>query len=566
MIVTWCIFLILSAAPGALVATQMWRNETYHIGQLSLRSNEKILFDITSIVRAKEDLDVFRSITSFFIIGLLTSGFLLFMGGLVLSVLYLISVYTGTAKLGLFLAAVPSLATPAFIGIPGVLIVYQVGLWSQISIRTLGYFVLSVTALVLVSAVVTPLREIYFAIQMRSASIAWLYIAALCLFSTPLTLLTLSMLRISLRMIRLKVELEPIVRGWRAEPKAVVANAIRALNLPSYLGALPKDRLKCALLFAAASIVGGIHGGIIIWLSTTAPISFGGATERVIKKLVGSVDAFPTLGQALSAYSEQHEFNIMSQWSWEDVGSLLAFFVLFGIVPIVVQFSKTMGGRIYRRAQIRAARRYQYIVDNDSRPKVLFLRAFRQDERLLVAPSRSLLAKAWRWRHRRTLDEIVLDAGSPFGPVIAIGKPGEDAPPLGAARLYSQEEQWRELVARLAESSCAIIISIDETAGVLWELNHVFENGFSGKALVLFGPSITISAINDIFSRLPHESHAVQSIVRHLRSNLMPASDGRILVGMRFVGGVAIPILSSDTSDYTYWCMVNLAILSAQTT
>jgi hypothetical protein len=75
-------------------------------------------------------------------------------------------------------------------------------------------------------------------------------------------------------------------------------------------------------------------------------------------------------------------------------------------------------------AQRRAANVYQEIPQHDMRAPILFLRSFKEEKRLLEPPARSLLAKV-RWlRHlKRTLDEIVLDAASPVGPVVALGTP-----------------------------------------------------------------------------------------------------------------------------------------------
>lgn len=90
----------------------------------------------------------------------------------------------------------------------------------------------------------------------------------------------------------------------------------------------------------------------------------------------------------------------------------------------------------------------------DSRPPILFLRSF-DDESLPIGA--------------RTLEESLSDALRPFGPFIAIGKPGE-LRPSGAAREYYSGDAWRPSVLNLMDHSAVIVTTAGATPGLEWEV------------------------------------------------------------------------------------------------
>jgi hypothetical protein len=84
-----------------------------------------------------------------------------------------------------------------------------------------------------------------------------------------------------------------------------------------------------------------------------------------------------------------------------------------------------------------AADLYQSVREWDDRPPVLFLRSFDQDKVPIPARTRNPVLQLPAGLGRaRELDELILEAGAPFGPIIAIGDPRKPIPPLGAARVF----------------------------------------------------------------------------------------------------------------------------------
>jgi hypothetical protein len=92
------------------------------------------------------------------------------------------------------------------------------------------------------------------------------------------------------------------------------------------------------------------------------------------------------------------------------------------------------------------------VVARDSRPPVLYLRSFESD--------RDVSAVEERLAH--LLGEI--------GPFVALGRPGEKLPKLGAARDYVGEAEWRDWVVGMLGRAALVVMRAGRTAGLGWEL------------------------------------------------------------------------------------------------
>lgn len=118
------------------------------------------------------------------------------------------------------------------------------------------------------------------------------------------------------------------------------------------------------------------------------------------------------------------------------------------------------------------------ILDKDTRKPVLYLRSFLSDT------DQSLL-------HR----ELFTSGGSPeeelvnlcqkVGPCIALGKPGEKIPSLGAARLYVEDEKWQETIVDYLQKSQLVVLRVGSTEGLIWEINTIIET-LNPQKLLLF--------------------------------------------------------------------------------
>jgi hypothetical protein len=127
--------------------------------------------------------------------------------------------------------------------------------------------------------------------------------------------------------------------------------------------------------------------------------------------------------------------------------------------------------------------------ERDRRPPVLLLRSFGDD---LVSVAPMFRARTFRAGpaavRQRTLEECLEQALWRYGPVIAVGLPGETLPPAGAAREYLPNEQWRTAVReRIAEAHLVVVI-LGRTVGLRDEYRMLAECGALEKVAAVFPP------------------------------------------------------------------------------
>jgi len=152
--------------------------------------------------------------------------------------------------------------------------------------------------------------------------------------------------------------------------------------------------------------------------------------------------------------------------------------------------SQRLIGNLYKFANS-LSQRSKPVYDN--RPPVLLLRSFRLDRIRITPPdipdSKTMLSEKsfLKWGHV-TFEEAVRDILNTIGPVKAIGKPTEVAPPPGAQRIYVPDESWQLKVTDLMKSSAAVVIIPDISQGVEWELQNAPNYIDLSKIIILFPP------------------------------------------------------------------------------
>jgi hypothetical protein len=544
---------------GVFAATEMWRSvRPARENTRWARSSEVI--DLTSAVRAKEDLEVLRLVLANS--AMVALNFFL----LVIVPTIVVVIALGLLGTGPLLVWVPSLVAVCLALPLAVLGSYQIGLWQFVSIRCLGVLLLAAACVTVVVACAGPVTELYEGTQLGYGWPAWAYTALLWLLTVPPVAVAASIIRMALRLIRLRSEVEPVVHGWRPWPTQVGAVALRAVCLPTFLVTLPRGWIRPFLLFALAAAASAVQTGLLFGLPTQSSVMLDFLVRSVLAKSGGSTERFATLGAAITAAFPTEPSLRLTMSELLVATTFVLALVLFAVG---VWLSQKIAASLLHRAHRRAALGYQHVIKDDARKPVLFLRSFREDQRLLEPPMRSLLAKVLRLKNRRrTLDEIVLDAASPVGPVLALAAPGEEIAPLGAARLHVDDTIWQNTIRELAQRSRAVIMYLDyldEGRGVLWELEHLLTAGHDMKTLCLLNPRTSLVTVQRALAELSQSAHAtVIGKLERIRDHLSNIQAGRFLVGIRFADNMVVPIISDNVSDYTYWCMVNLMLLGLE--
>ncbi len=130
---------------------------------------------------------------------------------------------------------------------------------------------------------------------------------------------------------------------------------------------------------------------------------------------------------------------------------------------------------------------------HDARPPVLLLRAFADDGKVYLEDGHY---NHYLWTEagtngRQTFEEHIAAAFRSIGPVIAVGRPGELAAPLGAARFYVSNDDWHRHVTELLVGCQAVVMflgRINGNDGLAWEVDQVFRTAAPEKLVLIVPP------------------------------------------------------------------------------
>ena len=125
-------------------------------------------------------------------------------------------------------------------------------------------------------------------------------------------------------------------------------------------------------------------------------------------------------------------------------------------------------------------------------PIVLYLRSF--DDDLVAAEQISFTNRgaSWgaqtTWTTSQTEEEQVATVLSEVGRFVALGRPGEELPELGADREYATESDWRAKIGAYMKEAVLVVIRLGQTANLVWEISEAVRNK-APERIVLLVPS-----------------------------------------------------------------------------
>ncbi len=111
----------------------------------------------------------------------------------------------------------------------------------------------------------------------------------------------------------------------------------------------------------------------------------------------------------------------------------------------------------------------------DRRAPVLFLRSFEDEAEPILS------------RGGPKLETVLTASARPYGPFIAIGKPGE-LRPAGAARTYFAHDAWQAAALGLMDEAAFIVAAPGLTPGLDWEMQRIAERGRLRKTIFVLPP------------------------------------------------------------------------------
>lgn len=150
------------------------------------------------------------------------------------------------------------------------------------------------------------------------------------------------------------------------------------------------------------------------------------------------------------------------------------------ITAIAAMAAVAGGVALIRRGQAMLQPSAEELRTVDQRRPVLLLRSFDDEEESVVAAA----GQGHNVAVTR-LEEAIARQFAPFGPLVAIGRPGEELPTLGAARSYKTDAEWRAAVAQLMGDALMVVVIAGTSRGLGWELDALARGGHLHKLLVL---------------------------------------------------------------------------------
>jgi hypothetical protein len=144
---------------------------------------------------------------------------------------------------------------------------------------------------------------------------------------------------------------------------------------------------------------------------------------------------------------------------------LMLLFLAFGIASAGTKWNSHARKLLVPNAHL--------LLERDKRPLVLYLRSFQDDGSYAKNESLERLAKLHPLgaiSRRRSYEERLAEVAQCVGPVVAVGRPGEPLPELGAARMYLPDWCWNEKVGELMKASRLVILRMGFSQGLKWEL------------------------------------------------------------------------------------------------
>ena len=218
--------------------------------------------------------------------------------------------------------------------------------------------------------------------------------------------------------------------------------------------------------FAAGWLVAAhlLAAGLILLLAglqNVPLLTSGRALGGAVRKLAGSTLLILCFAYVAIADIPAYK-GIIETW-WIELPSLFAFVVCARAGVLLVR-----SGWKYDALSA------EQLLAIDPRPPIVYLRSFEIDDRILIATA-GFWGKAMSWLVYTTAVSpeqelaMVLDR---VGPVIAIGKPGEPVPELGAARLYVGDADWKAKVEEMLDRSRLVIIRAGTTPNLWWEIEQ----------------------------------------------------------------------------------------------
>jgi hypothetical protein len=196
--------------------------------------------------------------------------------------------------------------------------------------------------------------------------------------------------------------------------------------------------------------------------------------------LIACLINFILFGGVSGKLSQIHSAIESSAWAKHIGLWLILAFIGIRLAILVQSTARKLGSLSVSEALGDSKRRY-----------ILYLRSFTADEIILPKPRLPLLSKVLSLRPFPVhLEEELFDVTDGYLPLIAVGRPGGKHELTGglAYRDYLKDENWQTYVREKILGADSIVLLLNSTGGLLWELENVLSHSAFAKTLFLIDP------------------------------------------------------------------------------
>lgn len=306
-----------------------------------------------------------------------------------------------------------------------------------------------------------------------------------------------------------------------------------AAGMPIGLLYLPRRRPARFTLWIANVLRAPLF---LLVLATTLALLFN-APE--ILEEVDVTELRDGLGYYLFTSEGRHEL-----WDDEDIRRPL----LGTAVILSIWLAGGLLARLARRLSIAS---FSALSAADTRPPVLFLRAFQDDQGQVRRRRGSLFDRLVAAPEAHSIDEMLLCDHYFRGPVLAIADGRRQGLPYGATRRgIADTEDWFDVVAKLAATAVQCVIVAETSDGVRREAGLLAQH--AGKTIVLSSPRLDAAAANDALRDIASRIYGA--------GDFPPLPPGRRIIALFPCAGGLQCLIGSDSRAETYRLALRIAM------
>lgn len=194
----------------------------------------------------------------------------------------------------------------------------------------------------------------------------------------------------------------------------------------------------------------------------------------------------------------QEYFDIKMQLIGQDIGP-----IVLSVVSIIL-FSFFYS--LYRR--LNKKKKDTFDKDAIKTPFVLYLRSFIDDN--------TTKKRISFFSDVRSEEEVLVSVLSDIAPVYAIGDPKDKKMPLGASRIYVDDEHWKSTVSDLMNRAVVVVLRLGKTDSFWWEVETVVKNISLEKVMFIVPESETFSNVAMLYKILLEHNIDIKKLNVHI--------------------------------------------------